>query len=451
VGSKNRREQKRLLFRETIEYQKKIKDDKFDVLVMARARDIGVGGISFFSFAEVEVGSILKITLFISQSQKLSLKGKVARVLLTNQKDANYIVGVDFKGEKPEIKEKLKKFVARISIESVLSKLDLKNVVDIHLVTGYPPILKKGDRLLIAEQKPLDAYLLRNLLFAMLSDQQYQEFNKYKECNFILNCIKKRFRVNFHLQRGKVEGVLRIIPSNVALPFKLGLPPVTETFLANKKGLILVSGRTGSGKTTTLASMVEFLNERREGIIICVEAPVEYLHANRNCIIKQREVGKDTLSFANAAKNALRQNPDVLVLGEILDKETMEVAITAAETGTLVLTSIHAGSAAQALDRVASFFPADMQIYILRRLSLVLKGAIAQDLIPRKDNNGFALATEVLVVDNAIRRVIRDGDWKQVGSLIQMGKKSRMQTMRDSLWRLYRNQIIDEEYIEGEP
>jgi twitching motility protein PilT len=218
-----------------------------------------------------------------------------------------------------------------------------------------------------------------------------------------------------------------------------------EKLLNNANGLLLVAGRTGAGKTTTLASMVDLLNNKRESIIISIEKPIEYIHTNKKCLIKQREVGKDTDSFYAAAKNALRQNPDVLVIGEIL--ETMEVAIAAAESGTLVLTTIHAPSSSQALDRIASFFPPEVQRHILGRLSLVLKGVITQNLIPRVDRRGLAVATEVLVIDSALKHIIKDGLWAQIPTAIQVGKKIGMQSMEESLDGLYRKGIIDIGYL----
>jgi len=193
--------------------------------------------------------------------------------------------------------------------------------------------------------------------------------------------------------------------------------------------------------------MVEYLNTTREGIIICIEDPIEYVHTNKKCIIKQREVGKDTLSFFNAAKNALRQNPDILVIGEILDAETMDITLTAAESGTLVLTSLHAPNSAYALDRIVSLFPAELQFHILTRLSLVLLGIITQELVPRADGRGLVLASEVLVINDALRRIIRQGDWKQISTFLQTGRAIGMRSMEESLRELYREGLIGREYL----
>jgi twitching motility protein PilT len=286
----------------------------------------------------------------------------------------------------------------------------------------------------------------------MLDEYRFKKFKETQELNFVYtHPAGARFRVNLHVQQGYVEGIFRVIPSQIDSPSRLGLPSSVETLILEAmRGLFMVAGRTGSGKTTTLASMVEMLNTKaKDKIIICIEDPIEYIHTDNTCYIKQREVGRDTHSFISAAKNALRQNPDVLLIGEILDAESMEVAITAAEAGTLVLTSIHAPDSSQALDRVVSFFPADLQKHMLTRLSLVLKGIITQLLVPRADAKGLVMASEVMVMTNALRRVVREGDFKQIPSLIETGKEAGMQRITDSLMQYYENGIIDGGYLKG--
>ncbi len=338
----------------------------------------------------------------------------------------------------------------KADIHTILNAIDLKGVMDIHFVADYPPVIKRMEKLSIIEAEPLEEKVLRTMLLGMLDKDRCEKFIRDKELNFIFTYREGiRFRVNFHIQQNKVEAVFRLIPAQVGFPAQMGLPPIVEKLLESNKGLILITGSTGCGKTTTLASMVEFLNSRKEQVIISIEQPIEYLHTNKKCIIKQREVGRDTLSFANAAKNALRQNPDVLVIGEILDVTTMEVAITAAESGTLVLSSIHSTDSLQALDRIVSLFPADSQKHILTRLSLVLKGLITQELLPRLDNKGLVVATEVLVPNIALKRTIREGKWLHIPTIIQTGKSIGMHSMQESLERLYRRGLIDAEYVKG--
>ena len=367
---------------------------------------------------------------------------------ISGRPDMNYIIGVEVEEISDECRIQLADFLKGTDLVRILDAIKLEKVVDIHFVAGYPPIIKKIGSLEIMNTEPLGKEALQTALLDPLNEKQYRKFINEKEYNFVFNHRgKNRFRANIHIQRGKVEGTFRLIPSESKVPSQLGLPSVVEKFLENTRGLILVAGRTGAGKTTTLASMVEFINKRKQNIIITIEDPVEYLHKDIKSIIKQREVGRDTLSFSNAAKNALRQNPDVLVIGEILDMKTMEVAIAAAESGVLVLSSIHGATSIQALDRIASFFPADMQKHILTRLSLMLKGVITQELLPSRDGEELLVATEIVVMNNPMKRLVRDGEWSQIPSVIETGKSAGMQTMEDSIMKYYRDGLISGEYI----
>jgi len=446
--AKERRETLRYKFRTFIQYEKLMDDGSFSVPVNVNARDIGPQSVSFYTEESMHLHSKVRVTFTVLEQEKISFIGQVVRMEIVEEPPYKFLVGLKMDDVDSENRKKIDRFLYKIDIENALKDLDLTDVVDIHFTAGYPPIAKKIGRLEISKCEPLGENTLRTLLLNILDEHRYKEFTREKEINFVYPYKDSvRFRVNLHVQQGKVEGVFRLIPDKISLPSELGLPPVAEQMIDNQRGLILVAGRTGSGKTTTLASMVEMLNEKRKGIIISVESPIEYIHTNRNCIIKQREVGRDTLSFFNAAKNALRQGPDVLLIGEILDKETIEVAVTAAETGMLVLTSIHAADSSQALDRVMSFFPAEMQKHILIRLSLVLKGVITQTLIPRSDGKGLVVGAEVVVVNDAIRRIVRDGDWRQIPTVIQTSRNIGMQSMKMSLERYYLQGIIDGEYL----
>lgn len=457
MPTREKRGTTRYALRSNVHYEKMLQDNTFDVPMTVVVRDFGLTGISFYSTDKIKRNTPLRMNIFVSQEDFVTFTGRVARVALSEKEfiekkeELIYVIGVKIEQISQVGVDKLKSFFSKIDISNVLDRVDLRNVMDIHLLVGYPPVIQKIGKLHMGSGQPFDEYVLKSLLLNMLDDDRYNKFITEKELNFVLTTRKgHRFRVNLHVQQGKMEGVFRLIPARIGSPSRLGVPPVVETLLMNKRGLVLVAGRTGSGKTTTLSSMIEYLNLKRSGIILTIEDPIEYVHENQRCIIKQRELGRDTHSFYNAAKNALRQNPDVLVVGEILDMETMETAITAAETGTLVLTSIHAGNAAQTLDRVSSFFSADLQQHILKRLSLILNAVIAQELIPRLDGNGLVLATEVMVVNGAMRRTIRDGDWKQIPSIIQVNKNIGMNTMQDSLTRLHKQGLIHEEYLKEE-
>jgi len=447
MSGQDKRTGRRFRFDFSIQYEKAREDGKFTLPVTVPAVDVSVDGISFYVAETMQLNSRLRINFQLEEA-KISFTGRVVRMELTEGGPFKFLIGVQMQEIDQESQKVIKEFIRRIDIYSVLEPIDLKGVVDIHFVSDYPPILKKIGGMTLTHGEPLKASILGSLLVNILDDERYKEFVKEKEVNFVFFYREGiRFRVNLHVQRDKVEGVFRLIPTQIKLPTQLGLPPVAESLIENKKGLILVAGRTGSGKSTTLASMIELLNSKRKGIIITIEKPIEYMHSNKECFIKQREVGRDTLSFSTAAKNALRQNPDVLLIGEILDAETMEVAITAAETGMLVLSSIHAPDSAQALDRVVSFFPADMQKHMLTRLSLILKGVITQNLIPRRDETGLVVAAEILVINDAMRRIVRDGDWRQISNVIQTGRSIGMQSMRSSLEQYFLNGVIDSEYF----
>lgn len=444
-----KREAQRFKFRFPIQYEIALENGKFSPPFTVYAHDISVLGIGFYAHERINVNSKVKVS-FLLQKEGVSFSGSVARVAIADSDTTTFLIGVKIEEIDKRSKEYLAEYLDKINIYSFLDILDLKDVADIHFIAGYPPVVKRKGELSILRREAFEENILKDLLFNILDDERYERFIKEKEVNFVFFYKENiRFRVNLHVQQGKVEGVFRLIPTQIQLPRQLGLPAVVDKLmLENKKGLILVAGRTGSGKTTTLASMVELLNNKRVALVMSIENPVEYIHTNKTCIIKQREVGRDTLSFSNAAKNALRQGPDVLVIGEILDTETMDVAIAAAETGILVLTSIHAADSSQALDRVTSFFQPEVQRNMLTRLSLVLKGVITQTLIPRKDGKGLVVASEALVANNAMRRIVRDGDWKQLPTVIQTGRNIGMQSMRSSLEEHLSKGIIDDEYLQ---
>lgn len=448
----NKRSDARFRYRINISYEKMFTDGSFAVSVATTARDVGINSIGFYCSEEMPLDSKVRVTFSLSKDNQISYLGRVRRVEISDDANKKYVIGAEAESLKEEDALKLGRFLNKMDIYSLFDGIDLNGVVDINLVAGMPPVIKKIGSLKVMESEPLDEELLRNMLLNMLDEDRHQKFIKTKELNLVMSYRdKERFRVNLHVQRGKVEGTFRLIPSTVALPAELGLPEVIEKILEqNKKGLIMVAGRLGAGKSTSLSSMVQYLNNTRQGIIITIEDPIEYLHNNNKCIIKQREVGRDTLSFSNAARNSLRQTPDVLFIGEILDSESMDVAIAASESGVLVLTSIHASNSSQALDMVASFFPPVLQKSVLYRLSFILKAIIAQELIPKSDGSGLVVAAEVLIANDAVRQIIRNADWKQIPTAIIGGRSIGMQSMQNSLEQFYNYGLIDGEYLKGD-
>lgn len=445
---KERRRGKRLRTRLPVKYEIVRGEGGESITFSTIIRDISPVGVSFYTYEIINLNCLMKISFRISPEESISLLGNVKRVEKSWEAElGKYIVGVDIQKMDNEDREKLRRFLGFCDIETVLDKISLRGVLDVHFLAGFPPMVKRFGRVVPEGEERLSKEAVQGLLLNILTDHQYKVFTEGREINFIFPFKNVRFRVNLHFQQGNVEGIFRVIPPRVKTLKELGLPPVVETFLTYKKGLILVAGRTGSGKTTTLASMVEHMNNVRDGILLCVEDPIEYIHTGKNCIIKQREVGKDTLSYYNAAKNALRQNPDVLVIGEILDSNTMDVALTTAESGTLVLTSLHAPGSAYALDRIVALFPAELQPHILTRLSLTLIAIITQELMPRIDAEGLIMASEVLIINDAMRRVIRQGDWKQLPTILQTSRGIGMQSMQESITQIYEQGCISGEYL----
>ncbi len=314
---------------------------------------------------------------------------------------------------------------------------------DLHLTENSPPVLRIDGKLVLTNEKPLVKEELKKSIYAILSDNQKEKFERDKELDFSLALEGlERFRVNVHLQKGSVEAAFRRIPQYVPSLHDLGLPPSIIDFARRPSGLILITGPTGSGKTTTLASMIEVINQERACMIMCIEDPIEYVHKNKKAVIKQREVFSDTHSFAEALKRCLRQDPDVIVVGEMRDLETISTALTAAETGHLVLATLHTPDAPQTIERIIDVFPAHQQQQVRLQLSACLQGVASQILLPRAGGEGRALASEILVVTPAIRNLIRERSVEQIPTSIQTGIQYGMHTMDMSLKLLFEEGIV---------
>ena len=317
---------------------------------------------------------------------------------------------------------------------------------DLHLTENSPPILRVDGKLTLTDHKPLTKEILKKSIYGILTDSQKEKFEKEKELDFSLALEgMERFRVNVHVQRGSVEAAFRRIPLYIPDYEALGLPLAIPELSRKPIGLVLVTGPTGSGKTTTLASMINVINEERACMIMCIEDPIEYVHTNKKAVIKQREVFSDTLSFSEALKRCLRQDPDVIVVGEMRDLETISTALTAAETGHLVLATLHTPDAAQTIERIIDVFPPYQQQQVRLQLSAALQGIVSQTLMPRADGEGRVLATEVLIATPAIRNLIREKAVEQIPTSIQTGMQHGMHTMDASLKALYQEGIISYE------
>ena len=319
------------------------------------------------------------------------------------------------------------------------------NSSDLHIAAGVPPLLRIDGELYPMELDPLKPEHTKELAYSILSEEQIKEFEREHELDMSFG-IKglSRFRVNVYLDRGSTAIALRTIPYEI-IPFEqLGLPPSIAELANRPHGLVLVCGPTGSGKSTTLATLIDKINRERRAHVITIEDPIEYLHSHQSCLVNQREVFTDTNSFAAALKRVLRQDPDVILIGEMRDLETIEAAVSVAETGHLVFATLHANDATQAINRMIDVFPAHQQEQVRTQLSFVLEGVVIQRLLPRA-SGGRVLALEVMFPDTAIRALIREAKLEQVYSAITTGGGRGMQTMNQSLASLFRHNLITEE------
>lgn len=314
---------------------------------------------------------------------------------------------------------------------------------DLHITTNSPPQIRVDGKLKQLELPSLNAVETKQLCYSVLTDTQKHKFEEENELDLSFG-VKglSRFRGNIFVQRGAVAGVFRVIPYKVLTFEELGLPPVVKDLSEKPRGLILVTGPTGSGKSTTLASIIDFININRHDHIVTIEDPIEYLHPHKGCLVNQREVGADTKGFKNALKYVLRQDPDVVLVGELRDLETIEAALTLSETGHLCLATLHTNSCAQTINRIVDVFPPYQQTQIRAQLSFVLEGVMSQALIP-KIGGGRAMALEIMVPNPAIRNLIREDKVHQIYSQMQVGQdKFGMQTMNQSLYSLVTRRLI---------
>jgi twitching motility protein PilT len=331
-----------------------------------------------------------------------------------------------------------------VHIQEILAEAVRKGASDVHLTVGLPPVFRRHGKLEPQGQwSPLTAAVTEALVREILGNR-WEEFKERKELDLAYSVAGLgRFRVNVFYQRGSVGAAIRLVGEVIRSLDELGLPPVVGELADQPHGLVLVTGPTGSGKTTTLAAMIDRINEQRSCHIITLEDPIEYLHQHKKSVVNQREIGSDSLSFVSALRAALRQDPDVILVGEMRDLETVATAITAAETGHLVLATLHTGSAVQSIDRIIDVFPPHQQNQIRIQLADTLAGVITQQLLPRTDGKGRVVAAEILIATPAVRNLIREGKTHQIVSLMQTGSRFGMQTMEMSLRRLGETGIID--------
>ncbi len=341
-----------------------------------------------------------------------------------------------------------------VSMEELLNLMVQRGGSDLHLSVGSPPRIRIDGKLDDTEHDVLQPEATKKLVYSVLAPDQVAKLEKDLQIDFSFGVFNLgRFRTNAFLQRGTVAAVLRIIPFEVFDFETIGLPrKVCEWICGLQKGLVLCTGATGTGKSTTLASLVDHINTHREGHIVTIEDPIEFLHRNKSCLINQREIGSDALSFSSALRAVLRQDPDVVLVGEMRDLETVEAALTLAETGHLTLATLHTSDVVQTINRIVDVFPAHQQQQIRTMLSFTLQAVICQQLIPRSQGKGRALAAEIMIVNSAIRALIRDNKAHQIMSIIQTGGQLGMKTMNQSIYELYRSGNVSyEDALERSP
>ncbi|HMG70504.1 MAG TPA: type IV pilus twitching motility protein PilT [Gemmatimonadaceae bacterium] len=343
-----------------------------------------------------------------------------------------------------------------VNLRSLLEEMVARNASDLHIVAGQRPKLRvDGDITNSSAESELAPKDTLNLAYSVLTEVQKKRFELEDELDFSFGIQGvARFRGNVFKQRGCVSMVIRQIPFAIKTFDQLGLPGAIAKMADKPRGLVLVTGPTGSGKSTTLAAMIDKINRERKGHIITVEDPIEFIHKHQECIINQREIGSDTKSFANALKYALREDPDVILIGEMRDLETIAAALTIAETGHLAFATLHTNSAAEAINRIIDVFPSHQQSQVRAQLAFVLEGIVTQTLLPKLVGRGRVMAAEILVVTPAIRALIRDDKVHQIYSSMQSGKKFGMQTLNDALYALYMNREVAAEEclrVSGDP
>jgi len=323
-------------------------------------------------------------------------------------------------------------------VHSLLRGMISKKASDLFITTGFPPAFKVDGQLTPVSNQILTSQHTQELARSIMNDRQAAEFESSHECNFAISPQGiGRFRVNVFMQQQRVGMVLRTITTKIPDLDEMGLPPILKDVVMTKRGLVILVGGTGSGKSTTLAAMIGYRNKNSHGHIITIEDPVEYVHEHINCVVTHREVGVDTDSWHNALKNTLRQAPDVILIGEIRDHETMEHAVAFAETGHLCLATLHANSANQALDRIINFFPEERRMQLLMDLSLNVKALISQRLIPKKDGTGRAAAIEILLNSPLIADLIFKGEVNSIKEVMAKSRELGMETFDGALFSLY--------------
>jgi len=443
-----RRLHKRQVARFTLRY--KIAGEEKKSTYTATTSDISVKSFSFDARQLIPIGTKIDAELVLAHlSEPLKIKGTIKRVEESEQGDV-YFYAVVFE----DISEKdhmiLEQYIQTLDVNRILRTAIRKHASDIHLISGSPPILRVEGELVRMEGPEISGNELKEMVLSILTEKQKAIFKKALELDFSYIISEgMRFKGNLHLEKGNLNVSFRVIPAEVKSVSELNLPTAIEELAKRKMGLILITGPAGSGKSTTLTTLIDLINKERRCMIISIEDPIEYVHKSKKSIIKQREVGTDTLSYSQVLKHVLRQDPNVILVGEMRDLDSISIVMTAAETGHLILSTLHTPDTVECINRIIDVYPADQQNQIRSQLAGCLEGIIAQLLLPQKKEEGMIVATEVLVATPAVRNLIRTGQISQIHMCIETGSQLGMHTMDDSLLNLVRSGLVAKEAAVG--
>jgi len=412
------------------------------------ARDISSDGIYFESEEPLKLLTELKCKFTIPETSLLiTTTIKLLRMeVIEIENKKIFGIGAFFSSIAESDRETIKKLIDRYDVAKILKLAISKKASDLHLIANQPIALRLNGQLEFLGTEILNPDQIYKMIFSLMSKQQVKKFEQSKEMDLGIQFDQEhRFRINVHQQKGFVEAALRLVNSKMPTFKDLNVPEVAQVLARQKDGLVLVTGPTGSGKSTTIAAMVDLINHERKAVLITLERPIEYVHINDKCVIKQREVGTDTASFSIAIKSSLRQDPNIIVVGELDDAETVKTALIAAEAGYLVIASFHAPDTIQAIDRLANILPLENRKQTLSQLSHCLRGILTQMLIPRCDKNERILVTEILIATDAVKRIIRKDELFQLTNTMQTGAAFGMKVFSDSLKMYFEQGIISGE------
>ncbi len=446
-GIVDKRDAKRKISHFPIRYRVLGKEDA--PAMTALSVDLSSKSVAFEIQELFQLGTRVEAELMVpSLPHAVKIKGKVNRIEETARK--RYLHSILFEEIKKDDQASIEKYVQLIDIDSILRLAIKRKASSLHMVSGQPPIFRIEGEIFHLDILPISAEDLKRMVLSMINEKQRAIFNERLELDFSYFIPEgTRFRVNMFLDRGSLSAVFRIINNRIRTFTELGLPGIADDITKRRKGLIVVTGPVDSGKSTTLAAMIDKINHDRESVVISIEDPIEYVHKNIRSIIHQREVGTDTLSFANALRHVLRQDADVILVGEMRDLESISKTITAAETGQLVMATLHTPDTVECINRIIDVYPAAQQEQVRVQLASCIECIIGQHLIPRRDGTGRVLATEVLVATPAIKNLIRTKQSEQIHAYLEAGGEYGMHSMDSSLIKLVQDGIVDREIAVG--